>query len=109
MSGHGVVAASAPWMAACEPFECEPCAFERSVAPECLEGVGAACGCEAAGGRQQGRYGRAVEEYGHAEQACGGFVEEGGGWHALGMCAVQEGVFSAAFASRRCMARSTAS
>ena len=54
LSGHGVVARAAPWIAAEDAAEGQPAAFEGTVFLYCLDGILRAGGCVTAGGRGEG-------------------------------------------------------
>ena len=54
LSGHGVVARAAPWIASEDAAEGQPAAFEGTVFLYCLHGILRAGGCVTAGGRGEG-------------------------------------------------------
>ena len=69
-SRHGVISAAPPRVAAQQPPQGKPGAFERAVAAQCFQRILAACGRETAGGWCEGRDAVAVEEDGKREPPC---------------------------------------
>ncbi len=67
-SWHRVISAAAPRMTAANSFYSQPQALERTVLSQGFEGIGAACGCEAACRRRERRYACAIKYYGHAQE-----------------------------------------
>ena len=66
--GHGVVSATAPWMAAQDASGAEIEAFERAVLLDGLDHILAARWCVAAGGRRERRDASLIESDGENEE-----------------------------------------